>query len=218
MRGERRRVDRLGEDADAGAFERLLRGEGRANHAEKRRPRADFAEVRQRSRAIGIVEPKNRGLREDIARAQTRRMERIPFDLRRPAFVGFDEQSGGRPAQAHRRRVEERLAGNDLFGLTHVRDDLFFRLPRARRQTGERDRRAHQFHERASCRLVGNGFDLRRKFVVEPLAERRIVRQFVRACARTRVSPSPNSIELDRTLGTRVESMSCVIGDTWNSS
>ena len=67
LRGERRRADRLGEDAEPGALERLLRRERRADRAEERRPRTDLAEVGQRLRAIGIVEAENRRLREDVA-------------------------------------------------------------------------------------------------------------------------------------------------------
>ena len=124
LRGERRRADRLGEDAEPGALERLLRGQRGADRAEKRRPRADLAEIGERLRAVGIVEPENRGLREHVGRAEAARMQRVAFDLGRPPFVALDEEPGGDAAERHRGRVEERLAGDELFGLAHVGNDL----------------------------------------------------------------------------------------------
>ena len=62
-------------------------------------------------------------------------MIRVAFDLRRPALVAFDEQPGRDAAERHRRREEERLAGDELFGLPDVGDDLFRRLARARTET-----------------------------------------------------------------------------------
>ena len=85
--------DRFGEDAEAGALERLLRGQRGADGAEERRPRPDLAEVGDRARAIGIVEAENRRLREDVAGAEAAGMIRVAFDLRRPPLVAFDEQA-----------------------------------------------------------------------------------------------------------------------------
>ena len=110
LRRQRRRVDRLGQDAEAGALERLLRRQRRADRAEKRRPRTDLAEVGQRLRAIGIVEAEDRGLREDVGRAEAARVQRVALDLGRPPFVALDEQPGGDAAERHRGREEQRLA------------------------------------------------------------------------------------------------------------
>ena len=84
--------------------------------------------MRQRLGSIRIVEAEDRGLREDVGRAQAAGVKRIAFDLRRPPLVAFDENARGGAAQRERRRVEERPAGNDFFGLPDVWDDQFRRL------------------------------------------------------------------------------------------
>ena len=106
-------------------------------------------------------------------------MERVAFDLRRPSFVAFDEHARCDAANRHRRRVEERPARHKAFGLTHVRQNFFRRLPRARRDAGERDRRAHQFEERPPSHGIGDRLDLGGKFVGESILERRIARELV---------------------------------------
>ena len=124
LRRQRRRIDRFGEDAHAGALQWELGDERRAHRAQKRGPRADFADVRQGPHAMGIVEPEDRGLREHVSRPQARRMHRIAFDLGRPPFVALDQQARRRSADAHRRREEERFAQDQFFGLFDVGDDL----------------------------------------------------------------------------------------------
>ena len=148
LSGERRRVDRLSEDAEPRALERALCRERRADGPEKRGPRADVAQVQQRLRAIRIVEAENRGLSEHIGRAKTPRMQRVAFDFRRTAFVALDEQAGGDASERHRGRIEEWSAGDEVFGLADIRDDRFRGLPRAAGDAGERERRTHQLHVR----------------------------------------------------------------------
>ena len=106
-------------------------------------------------------------------------MERITFDLRRPPFVAFDEESGRDSAERHGRREKERRAGHEPFGLPHVGKDLFRRLARARRHAGKGERRAHQLEEGPARDWIGDRLDLRRGLVREPLAERGIVRALV---------------------------------------
>jgi hypothetical protein len=156
LRGERRRVDRLGEDAQPRAFERRLRRQRIANRTQERRPRPDLAEVGQRLRPVRIVEPENRRLREHVARAEAARMQRIPLDLGRAAFVTLDQQSRRDAAERHRRGEEQRFAGNEVFGLADVRNDLLQRLSRARRDARERQRGAHQLEERAPRHRIGD--------------------------------------------------------------
>ena len=86
---------------------------------------ADMPRIR---RAIGIVEPEHRGLREDVGGAEAARMFRVAFDLRRPSLVALDQQPGGDAAEGHRGRIEQRLARNDIFGLADIRDDALRRL------------------------------------------------------------------------------------------
>ena len=110
-------------------------------------------------------------------------MQRVAFDLRRPALVAFDEQPGRDAAERHRGREEERPAGDDLLGLPDVRDDLFGRLARARGDAGERERRAHQLQERSPRDRIGDRFDLRGELVVAAARETRDRRRARRACA-----------------------------------
>src|SRR5439155_6172525 len=111
---------RFGENANAGALERPLRVQRRGRRAEKRRPRPDLADVGQRLRAVRIVEAENRRLREHVGCAEAARMERVALDLRRPPLVALDEETRRDAAERHRRRVEERLARDQLFWLANV--------------------------------------------------------------------------------------------------
>src|SRR6185503_18094687 len=86
LAGERRRVHRLGQDAQSRAPGWLLRGEGGSNSPEKRRPRADLADPGERLRTVRIVEAQHAGLREDVGRAEAPGMLRIALDLGRPSF------------------------------------------------------------------------------------------------------------------------------------
>ena len=94
----------------------------------------------------------------------------IAFDLGRTAFVALDDEPGGDAAERHRRREEERTAGDFLFRLADVRNDQFIRLRGARRvDAGERQRRAHQLQERAAADRVDPLGGVFRKFAVEVL-------------------------------------------------
>ena len=108
-------------------------GERRAHRDEERRPRPDLAEVGERLRAVGIVEVEDRRLREHVGGAEAAGMLRVALDLRRAPFVALDEQAGGDAAERHRRREEQRPAGDQLLGLPDVRDDLLVRLASCRR-------------------------------------------------------------------------------------
>jgi hypothetical protein len=68
--------------------------------------------------------------------------------------VALDEESRREAAHRHRGRVEERLAGDDLFGLADVRDDLLRRLTGARRDAGESERGAGVLEEVAPIEPV----------------------------------------------------------------
>jgi hypothetical protein len=187
LRRQRRGIDRLGQQTDAGAFERLLRRQRRADCAKKGGPRTNLAEVGQRLRAIGIVQIEDCGLREDVGRAAAARVQRVALDLRRPPFVAFDKQPGCRTAERHRRREEQRHARNQFFGLADVRDDLLGRLARACRDAGERHRGAHQLEERPARDWVGDCLDLRRKLVVKMFLKSGIL------CAFFQRAPKPRT-------------------------
>ena len=132
-------------------------------------------------------------------------MQRVAFDLRRPALVALDEQPGGDAAERHRGRVEERLAGDELFGLSDVGDDLSGGCRVQARDARERERRAHQLQERAALDRIGDRFDLRRE---------------------TRCAGAPGTPDRRASLArarrqNRLDAISCpsrFIGDTSNSS
>ena len=103
----------------------------------------------------------------------------IALELRRPAHVVLGEQRLGKASLHHRGRVEERPARNDLLGLPDVRNDLFFRLPRAGADAGEGERRPHQLEELPPARRVVELRSLRRELTIDVLVEFRRVGQFV---------------------------------------
>jgi hypothetical protein len=152
---QRRRGDRFGQDPQARAAPRPLLFQDEAHLAEKRGPRADLAQLENRPRPVGVVEPVHRGLREDVGPAEARGVERVALDLRGPAHVTLDEETGREPADAHRGRVEERLARDDLLRLADVRNDLFGRLAGARRDAGERERNARELEEVPPVEAIG---------------------------------------------------------------
>ncbi len=144
---QRRRGDRFGQDAQARALARLLRQDGRPHRAEELGPGAHLAAEADRLRAVGVVERKHRRLREDVRRAQARRMLGVALNLRRSPHVILDEHGAADARERHRGREEERPPRHELLGLPDVRHDPLFRLLGAGADAGERERRAHQLQE-----------------------------------------------------------------------
>ena len=142
-------------------------------------PGPDLPELGDRLRAVGIVETEDRGLPEDVGRAEARRVVGVPLDLRRAARVALDEKAGRVAGERKRGGEEERPAGKDLFGLADVRDDLLPRLPRAGGQPPERERGARKLKKAAA-----------RESVV-PLGgvDRELARQELRELRRSRPAP-----------------------------
>jgi hypothetical protein len=171
LRAQRGRGDGLAEDTEARPLHRLLRRDDAAHRGDEGVESPDVAKVRDRRRAIRVVEVEDRGLREDVGGAAARGMIRVAFDLRRAALVALHEEADARSRKRHRRRVEERLAGDELLGLAHVRHDLLARLPRARADAGKRERRAHQLEEAAPADRVQPLRRVLRKFAVQELLE-----------------------------------------------
>ena len=116
---------------------------------EERLPGADLAELGDHLRAIGIVEPEDRGLRESVRRAEARGMVGIALDLRRPAEVALDQDASGIAAQDKRARIVARLPRDPVLRLADIGDDLLERLRCARAGAGERERRPHETEETA---------------------------------------------------------------------
>ena len=129
---------------------RALLLEGELDRREERAPRANLSALGQRLRPVGVVDVEDEALREDVGAAEARGVERVAFDLRRPPLVALRHDAPRVAAVDLRRRVEERLAGHELLGSLDVRIDALRRLARASRQTGQRDRRAHQREQLAA--------------------------------------------------------------------
>ena len=81
------------------------------------------------------------------------------------------QQACGAAAQCHSGRVIQRPPGDDVFGLSHVRNDLFRRLPRAAGHTREGERGAHQFEERPPLDGIEGTWQPRRELVADELVE-----------------------------------------------
>src|SRR5262245_30926881 len=107
----------------------------------------------ERLRTIGIVERKYRSLAEDIGRTEARRMLRVPFYLRRPTHVTFNEKPGADSTDRHRRREVEWLTWHHLFRLPNERHDHFCGLLGAGRKTRERERSSHELEKTAASGL-----------------------------------------------------------------
>src|SRR4051812_4576682 len=87
LRGHRGRGDALGQEADASSAQRFLRYERLADGTEERAPGFYVPDVLDSLRAIGIVESEDGSLRKNVTAAERRGMVRVPFHLRRPAFI-----------------------------------------------------------------------------------------------------------------------------------
>ena len=116
-------VRRANVRASANAFPRpetrgRRRHRPRSSYADRaryfsKRPRDQFGfafACTKRLRARRIVKIENRSLREGIGGAAARGMERIAFDLDRPAIERRDNERHRAVAPRHRGRVKERLA------------------------------------------------------------------------------------------------------------
>jgi hypothetical protein len=171
LSGQRRRVDRLGEDAQAGALAGRLCRQRAAHRRDEPAPRPHAAELRDRVRAIRIVEGEDRRLGEQVGAAAAGRVVDVALDFGRAAFVALDQQPGGDAAERHRRGEEQRLAGDNVLGHPHVGDDQLVGLAGAAGDAGQRQRRAHQFEESAPADRVVPFRRVRGELAVEELLE-----------------------------------------------
>jgi hypothetical protein len=145
--GRRGRRHRLRQETDARPPLALLVRQDVLDRRQEVPPAPDVAAVEDGLRPIGVVEGQDRGLGEDVGGPEARRMLWIPFDFGRMTFVAFDQDGGGHASKRNRGREEQRPAGDELFGLADVGDDLLGRLLRARADAGKSQRRAHQLEE-----------------------------------------------------------------------
>ncbi len=169
--GQGRRVDRLGQDAQAGARAGRLRRQRAAHRRDEPAPRPHAAEFGDRVRAIRIVEGEDRRLGEQVGAAAGGRVVDVALDLGRAAFVALDQEPGGDAAERHRGGEEQRLAGNDVLGHPYVGHDQLVGLARAARDAGQRERCAHQLEESAPADRVVPFRRVRGELAVEEFLE-----------------------------------------------
>ena len=177
LRRERWRGDGFGEQTDAAPLLGLLRVQHGAHGADERAEGPDLTEIGERLRAIGIVEIEDSGLREHVRGAPARRVIGVAFNLGGPAFVRLDEQTQARSAERHGRRVEERLARDDLLRLPNVGNNPLVRLPGAGGDPGQGKRGAHQLEEAPASDRIQPLRRMRGKFAVQERFEFRCLRQ-----------------------------------------
>ena len=176
LRRQRRRSDNTGQNAETGAISELHpRGDGLRAVLEFR-PSVNFAKPGGRLRAIRIVKIQNGSLRECIRCAQARRVIQIAFDLGRPSFMAFYEQSDSVRPEWHHRSVKLRLAKNQAVRLLHVRHKVLLGSAAAPGEPGQRERGRHELQEIPAVHaLVPFGGRQARKFAVQQLFKFRIL-------------------------------------------
>src|SRR5262245_46753325 len=97
-------------------------------HRQKPIPSLDHAAMRQRLRAIRVVEIENRCLGKRVGGTKASRMLRIAFDLGWPACVSFDQYTKAVAAAGYSRGKILWIARNLLRRVAHERNDLLRRL------------------------------------------------------------------------------------------
>ncbi len=113
-------------------------------------------------------------------------MLRVAFDLGGMPLVTFREQTGGITPKRHRGGEEQRFAGNEFLGLLHVGNDLFDRLPRAGRESRQREGRAHQLQKMAAIESLQPFRGAFRKLAMQKLRELPGARHFIETAPKRR--------------------------------
>src|SRR5713101_8779272 len=98
-----------------------MRGESAFDLLRERRPGVHITEVSNGLGAVGIIHPQDRGLREYVGAAETRRMQVVAFNLGGTAEMAFDQQWIRISAKRERGGVIHRDARNDLLWLADIR-------------------------------------------------------------------------------------------------
>jgi len=96
---------------------------------------------------VRVVEIKQACLMKNVRGSPARVVIGIALDLGRAPLMALHHQSRGETAESHGGGIEEWIAGDQFFRLFHIRNNSFERLPRASRQTGQRQRGAHQLQK-----------------------------------------------------------------------
>ena len=95
-------------------------------------PRLPRTVLRDRLRAVGIVEAEHGRLDARARGPEGRGVRGVSLDLGRSAFVALDDQAVGAPAERHGRRVVARDPRDNLLRRGDIGDDLFDGAPTPR--------------------------------------------------------------------------------------
>ena len=119
-------------------------------------PGSILAAVLHDLQALRVVQSQQLGLFQRPHRSAARGVIGIALDLRRPPFVGGDQEAGGAAVDGGRRRVVKRISGRHFRRLSRVRKDLFVRRLQASTEGGQRGRGAKELqHASPRSRVVG---------------------------------------------------------------
>ena len=128
LAGQRRRGNVTGQEAQARALTCLLGIQRHLQGGEEASPGAHLAQFDDSLRTVRIIEIKNGTLGKNIAAHAAGRVIRIAIDLDGTAHVAFDQDGPGNAAQRHGGGKVKRLAGDNLFRLPDVRNNVLDRL------------------------------------------------------------------------------------------
>ncbi len=180
LRGQRRRSDDTGQDAETRAAPAFHPGREGLRTFHKQRPGLDFPEFRHRLRAIRIVKIQDRGLREHVRCAKAGRMVGVTFDFRRPSLVAFHQQADRIRPKRHGRGIKLRLAEGHPIGLLDVRHHVLLGRAAAAGETRKSQRCRHQLQEVTPVDgVVPFRRRLAREFAMQQLFELRITGEFL---------------------------------------
>ena len=103
----------------------------------------------------------------------------IAFNFSGTSGVAFSDHTMSESAERHRGGIVERLAGNDFFGLSDVRNYFFVRRSRSRAAAagGERDRCGHHFQKIAAVDGVKPKGRMAGRFFLQKLLKLGTVRE-----------------------------------------
>ena len=128
----------------------MLRAEGKIEVAQKIIPGANVLAVHDDLGAVWIVKIEQIGLRPDCRRPETRGMIRIAFNFDRTALATRYDDSLRVSVEGRRGREVQWFTRHDFWHLSHVGNDFLERLPCARAESSERQRRAAEADEFAA--------------------------------------------------------------------
>src|SRR5579883_230111 len=141
---QRRRGDRPGQEPKALALTSAQRGKLRLQRKSQSLFRCNDSALQNGARAIRVVEREHRGFGKYVGRAEAGRVLRIAFDLDRASVDRTHDHASSASGQLESRCKLQRLAGNQTFWLSDIRNDLLLRLAAGSKATCDAARQKPQ--------------------------------------------------------------------------